>query len=256
MSSPATRLLASDLARSVLRGASHGFAYLAYGYDPVREATYPRLGFNGVIRDPQAGGYLLGNGYRAYSTVLMRFCSPDRLSPFADGGMNSYGYCAGDPINHEDPRGAFKQALQRRSVDLGQLSDLPKSTRVDRVSSVHHTETEALQLRYPGYSDLINEVTTHNALSIARTLPSPDRIAGAMAGFTLPNAGITSDDRDLLADLVRQLHRAVVASRNYVAAPNTTNQATMREQINDYSKGKEVLIDYLVRKMEPVREIS
>jgi RHS repeat-associated protein len=256
MSSPVTRLLASDLARSVLRGASHGFAYSAYGYDPVRESPCLRLGFNGVMRDPQAAVYLLGNGHRAYNPVLMRFCSPDKLSPFVDGGVNSYGYCAGDPINHADPRGAFKQALQRRSVDLGQLSDLPKSTQVDRVSSIHHTEMDTLQLRYPGHSDLINQVTTQNALSSAHTLPNSDRIDGTVAGFTLPNVGITSDDRDLLEDVVRQLHRAVEASRNYVAAPNATNQATMREQINDYSKGKKVLIDYLVRKMEPVREIS
>jgi hypothetical protein len=37
------------------------------------------LGFNGQYCDPVTGLYLLG--YRAYSTVLMRFISSDNLSP-------------------------------------------------------------------------------------------------------------------------------------------------------------------------------
>ncbi|EGH35731.1 hypothetical protein PSYJA_44541, partial [Pseudomonas syringae pv. japonica str. M301072] len=37
------------------------------------------------------GHYLLGNGYRAFNPVLMRFNSPDSLSPFGEGGVNAYG---------------------------------------------------------------------------------------------------------------------------------------------------------------------
>ncbi|RMV11327.1 hypothetical protein ALP17_02676, partial [Pseudomonas savastanoi] len=47
----------------------------------------------------------MGNGYRAYNPVLMRFNSPDSLSPFGKGGMNAYAYCAGDPVNRSDPTG-------------------------------------------------------------------------------------------------------------------------------------------------------
>ncbi|WP_147458691.1 RHS repeat-associated core domain-containing protein, partial [Pseudomonas savastanoi] len=36
---------------------------------------------------------------------LMRFNSPDSLSPFGKGGMNAYAYCAGDPVNRSDPTG-------------------------------------------------------------------------------------------------------------------------------------------------------
>ncbi|MFC9627560.1 RHS repeat-associated core domain-containing protein [Streptomyces sp. NPDC056930] len=63
------------------------------------------LGFNGERPDPVTGCYLLGNGYRAFDPVLMRFHSPDSLSPFDGGGLNPYAYCLGDPINRVDPTG-------------------------------------------------------------------------------------------------------------------------------------------------------
>ncbi|WLI78417.1 RHS repeat-associated core domain-containing protein [Kosakonia sp. H02] len=62
-------------------------------------------GFNGERADPVSGSYHLGNGYRAYNPVLMRFNCPDSLSPFGSGGINPYAYCAGDPVNHTDPSG-------------------------------------------------------------------------------------------------------------------------------------------------------
>lgn len=51
------------------------------------------------------GHYLLGQGYRAFNPVLMRFNSPDSFSPFGKEGLNSYSYCVGDPINFKDPVG-------------------------------------------------------------------------------------------------------------------------------------------------------
>lgn len=63
------------------------------------------LGFNGERRDPVSGTTHLGNGYRAYNPILMRFNCPDNLSPFGAGGINPYVYCEGDPINRSDPSG-------------------------------------------------------------------------------------------------------------------------------------------------------
>jgi RHS repeat-associated protein len=63
------------------------------------------VGFHGERRDPVSGTTHLGNGYRAYSPVLMRFTCPDSLSPFGAGGINPYAYCAGDPVNRADPSG-------------------------------------------------------------------------------------------------------------------------------------------------------
>ncbi|WP_118987368.1 RHS repeat-associated core domain-containing protein [Photorhabdus sp. CRCIA-P01] len=62
-------------------------------------------GFNGERIDPVSGTSHLGNGYRAYNPTLMRFSNTDSWSPFGAGGINSYSYCLGDPINRVDPSG-------------------------------------------------------------------------------------------------------------------------------------------------------
>lgn len=102
-------LLVTDQKRSIvhaLQGVEHQtLAYTAYGHCPVESGLISLLGFNGERRDSVTGNYLLGNGYRAFNPVLMRFNSPDSLSPFGEGGLNGYAYCQGDPINSEDPTG-------------------------------------------------------------------------------------------------------------------------------------------------------
>jgi RHS repeat-associated protein len=79
--------------------------YTAYGYAPPGDSTQSALGYNGEYTDPVTGNYHLGNGYRAFNPALMRFTAPDSLSPFGGGGLNTYAYCAGDPINAIDPSG-------------------------------------------------------------------------------------------------------------------------------------------------------
>jgi RHS repeat-associated protein len=103
-------LLATDQQRSVvhtLKNENHRqpVAYSPYGHRSAESGLTSLLGFNGERPDPVTGHYLLGNGYRAFNPVLMRFNSPDSLSPFGKGGVNSYAYCLGDPINLHDPDG-------------------------------------------------------------------------------------------------------------------------------------------------------
>ncbi|POA19173.1 hypothetical protein C1886_13875 [Pseudomonas sp. FW300-N1A1] len=103
-----TTLLATDLQRSVLHTLKHNhqrqpIAYCPYGHRCAESGLTSLLGFNGERPDPVTGHYLLGNGYRAFNPVLMRFNSPDSWSPFGNGGVNSYSYCLGDPINKYDP---------------------------------------------------------------------------------------------------------------------------------------------------------
>jgi len=105
-----TTLLATDLQRSVLHTLKHNnlrqpIAHSPYGHRPAESGLSSLLGFNGERPDPLTGHYLLGNGYRAFNPVLMRFNSPDSWSPFGGGGLNSYAYCLGDPINDSDPNG-------------------------------------------------------------------------------------------------------------------------------------------------------
>ncbi|MHA6138088.1 RHS repeat-associated core domain-containing protein [Pseudomonas mohnii] len=117
-----TTLLATDLQRSVLhtlkKGTQpHPIAYPPYGHRSVLGGLLSLLGFNGERPDPVTGCYLLGNGYRAFNPVLMRFNSPDSWSPFGEGGINSYMYCKGDPANHSDatghmPTGSLATALK------------------------------------------------------------------------------------------------------------------------------------------------
>lgn len=79
--------------------------YSPYGYCDREVGVSCVLGFNGERQEPVTGGYLLGNGYRNFYPTLMRFSSPDNLSPFGRGGINAYCYCAGDPVNRQDPSG-------------------------------------------------------------------------------------------------------------------------------------------------------
>ena len=101
-----SRLLVTDQQRSVLSILDATrflhLAYTPYGHHVPKSCL---LGFNGERPDPVTGHYVLGNGYRALNTVLMRFNSPDSWSPFGRGGLNAYGYCVGDPVNRSDPTG-------------------------------------------------------------------------------------------------------------------------------------------------------
>lgn len=104
-------LLAGDNRNTVLatsgRARLNPLSYTPYGAQSAPGLVENRLGFNGQLLEQPAGWYHLGNGHRVYSPVLMRFHTPDRLSPFGKGGLNAYAYCGGDPVNHVDPTGGF-----------------------------------------------------------------------------------------------------------------------------------------------------
>ncbi|MFJ2692359.1 RHS repeat-associated core domain-containing protein [Pseudomonas sp. NPDC087336] len=115
-----TTLLATDQQRSVLNALDttqpHPRAYSPYGHHPFGNGVLSLLGFNGERPDPVTGHYHLGNGYRQFNPRLMRFNSPDSLSPFGKGGLNAYMYCGANPINRSDPTGHF--ALSPKMVNI------------------------------------------------------------------------------------------------------------------------------------------
>ena len=102
-------LLATDRQHSVVHAAGpqsqQAIAYSPYGHRPAESGLTQLPGFSGERVEPFTGHYMLGNGYRSFNPVLMRFNSPDTLSPFGKGGLNAYAYCLGDPVNYQDPNG-------------------------------------------------------------------------------------------------------------------------------------------------------
>ncbi|PWB33925.1 hypothetical protein DCO48_08070 [Pseudomonas sp. SDI] len=133
-----TAVLGSDRQMSVLGSvesmAARTFAYTPYGLRRAQSAAEALPGFNGECDEAVTGHYLLGNGYRAFMPTLMRFNSPDSWSPFGKGGLNTYAYVQGDPLNSRDPTGHF---------GLGMLDDLLRLIRPSARRSAALTEGAA-----------------------------------------------------------------------------------------------------------------
>ncbi|WP_338586007.1 RHS repeat-associated core domain-containing protein [Pseudomonas sp. MAG733B] len=146
-----TTLLATDLQRSVLQALEAGhqrrpIAYTTYGHRIAESGLSSLLGFNGERPDPVTGHYLLGNGYRAFNPVLLRFNSPDSLSPFGKGGLNSYAYCLGDPINLTDSDGHSVIPVAIAGTRWRRFVPAQVAARVERKLI---DETRTIQLAYP-----------------------------------------------------------------------------------------------------------
>ncbi|MDH0730204.1 RHS repeat-associated core domain-containing protein [Pseudomonas sichuanensis] len=159
-----TGLLATDSKGSVLARRNQtpepGLAYTAYGHASEVQAFGTLLGFNGERFEPVTGCYQLGNGYRTYTPVLMRFRSPDSWSPFGRGGLNAYAYCSADPINRSDPSGhmnnptapavtprfldfKINRTVQRFHVDQFETTTTTTTT-IEKVGQSRFTRSEAV----------------------------------------------------------------------------------------------------------------
>jgi RHS repeat-associated protein len=134
-------------------------AYTPYGYTPIRHGISPQPAFNGEIFDKHIKGYILGNGYRAYSPSLGRFHRPDELSPFGEGGLNAYAYCAGDPVNRADPDGHLAKFLRPafRAI-FGSTAPIPMHG--DLVNARNLLLDPGLTKAYRYYPKPINDVKT------------------------------------------------------------------------------------------------
>ncbi|MDD2114025.1 RHS repeat-associated core domain-containing protein [Pseudomonas asiatica] len=126
-------LLAIDQQSSIQAGNNFPVhLYTPYGYRAAQAG--PLLAFTGEPRASLPRCYLLGNGKRAYDTVLMRFQRPDIFSPFGRGGLNSYAYCQGDPVNNVDRDGhsitrVIGQFLGSMTGTVGMFSSLVKAAK-------------------------------------------------------------------------------------------------------------------------------
>jgi RHS repeat-associated protein len=162
-------LLTSDVQQSVLgeldQRRPNPFVYSPHGLQSGVSQAATHLGFNGQLKEQSTGWYHLGNGYRVYNPLLMRFHSPDRLSPFGKGGVNAYAYCQGDPVNYSDPTGQWPLLpLVQRGLTVALHSVVPigmilgpkvsgvalGATRVSLAGSVGSAVGAAMQIA--GYS--------------------------------------------------------------------------------------------------------
>ncbi|KQZ82709.1 RHS repeat-associated core domain-containing protein [Pseudomonas sp. Root562] len=195
-----THLLVTDMSRSVLletQDARHTrFAYMPYGFRQSVAGMNHLLAFNGERPNAATGHYLLGNGRRAFNPVLMRFNSPDKLSPFERGGVNAFAYCKGDPINFSDPSGEFFQSIAGalRAVQSGLKSGwklysmfVPPAgeglrgigTVVSRVGYI--TSVAGMGLQHGGYAAGVTVTNAGVVLSGAgKTLKLVDKVVSAI----------------------------------------------------------------------------
>ncbi|OUM30020.1 hypothetical protein B8W72_18095 [Pseudomonas putida] len=152
-----TRLMATEVKGSVLRLVGKYYqqehVFSAYGHNASKISSNALLGFNAEHFQVEAGIYLLGNGYRAYSPHLRRFISPDSWSPFLAGGLNTYAYVECDPVNFTDPTGHIRLFAKTktfqgnaRPVNGGHiyLAKHPEHKNQKAITAVYHGTKGAL----------------------------------------------------------------------------------------------------------------
>jgi len=175
-----SRLAACDQQRSVLsmyeEKSSESYAYSPYGHH-TQGGLLSLLAFNGERRDAVTGHYHLGNGYRQFSQVMMRFYSPDSWSPFGDGGLNAYVYCAGDPSNRSDPTGhAGVRVLIIKKLYSGEIKRTRPTTR-------KYINTRGLGGDIPGAVAEVGHTVPFESLFNASEIAEQHRL---MAQFSAP----------------------------------------------------------------------
>ena len=109
-------LYITDQAGSVIAlasntGLTHQYLYSPYGIETDLDQSSAKAknaqGFDGERTDKATGYQFLGNGYRAYNSILHRFMQMDdiRYSPFGKAGINGYVFANNNPVMNFDPSG-------------------------------------------------------------------------------------------------------------------------------------------------------
>ncbi|MCO6689349.1 RHS repeat-associated core domain-containing protein [Pseudomonas asiatica] len=178
-----TLLLAADSQSSIInrshRESIHNLAYTAYGYS----STAHMMGFTGQRSDSVTNCYLLGNGYRAFSTRLARFYSADSLSPFKKHTHNAYAYCLGDPVNHHDPSGHM---LRRARKVWNNVKDKVVKPRIHYIDKARKAITENPNLEK--YSAVIDDKNvTIKTLKAIYKLPKSDAMLSDLKDTAVRN---------------------------------------------------------------------
>lgn len=168
-----TSLLATDRPGSIFwcreDQQSRALTYTAHGYSEPVGVPVVTLGFNAQHRDSLTGRYLLGNGYRSFSPVLMRFLSPDSLSPFGAGGVNAYSYCSNDPINKVDPSGHISNLLKSISIEQDIFTSIIKYVSFKDLVSLSKTSKLTNKLTAPALGKYDDQLPARARMISAKT---------------------------------------------------------------------------------------
>lgn len=81
--------------------------------------------FNGMVADMSLRIQHLGDGYRSYNLALMRFHAQDSMSPFHQGGANTYIYVFCDPINlFDNTEHCPENKPDKKSMPINKIDEL------------------------------------------------------------------------------------------------------------------------------------
>jgi RHS repeat-associated protein len=216
-------LLATDLQRSVLHSVAVGQhqqpVYSPYGHRSPESGLSSLLGFNGERRDPVTGHYLLGNGYRSFNPLSMRFNSPDSLSPFGKGGVNAYVYCVGDPINRTDPQG--RHFLPVLAIGLVQGAGIPRFFRVlDAAISIPAVVSGTLTRGVQAGLNAVNKLRPSSRSAARYARVNTERL-DSISDFTKRARHIT--DRPPFAKTIQYAENKKAAVKNFIGPRHLEN---------------------------------
>ncbi|AVD87912.1 RHS repeat-associated core domain-containing protein [Pseudomonas sp. SWI44] len=189
-------MLASDQKYSILQThhtRAQNLNYTPYGHSALAKNPLSSLGFNGQPWQP-SGTYALGNGQRNYNPKLGVFCSPDNLSPFSSGGINSYCYCGGDPINYTDPSGRtrtknptlkprspLEQTSKKSNIATSSLQQKSQTQGVQRTgkiqSEVFKGELQAIIKKIPEHKTISTDLRLAKSQSATAFANLPNKVA-------------------------------------------------------------------------------
>ncbi|MFK0091162.1 RHS repeat-associated core domain-containing protein [Pseudomonas sp. NPDC090592] len=190
-----------------------GKAFSAYGYISTECREHSLIGFAGET--PIVGEkYLLGS-YRIFDPVLMRFHSPDNLSPFLAGSINSYGYCSGDPINNTDPTGHVKNRLRSFRKLFSNKKNKPMNTSLSQSTPAvnqpsEYSQPESFNPTFEGKGEIF--LPSKDNLKSAKSLsnivgtsdaPTLEHLMQYEPSAPLPVNTLTDDNLKYLRELER-----------------------------------------------------